>query len=124
MAADAQGQGDQLHQLVGEGRLDLPLPGLPQVGVRAGVAGEDGHFHARKAGGQVVAEGVQEGLFRLEHPSDFFIGVQFAALDLQHGLDVQHGGHGRSGCRHAAAFFEVFQGVHCNVDAGGIFFRL
>lgn len=101
-----------------------PCAGLPQGGVAAGIAGKHGHFHPRKPGGQVMAQSLQQGLFGLEHSPDLFVGVQLSTLDLQDGLNMEHRRHRSARRGHPAAFPQILQGVHRDVDAGRIPLRL
>ena len=113
-----RGRGDHPHRVIGKCGLHLPAPGLPQGGVAAGIAGKHGHFHPRKPGGQVMAQSLQQGLFGLEHSPDLFVGVQLSALDLQDGLNMEHRRHRSARRGHPAAFPQILQGVHRDVDAG------
>ena len=101
-----------------EGRLDLLLPRCPGLGVAAGIAAIDPHLQPGKAGGQVVAEGLDHHLLGVDHAPDLFIGVQLSPLELEDGLDVEDGRHGRPGGGHPPPLAEVFQGAHRHVDAG------
>lgn len=51
-------------------------------------------------------------------PPGFGVGVQLIPLDGQHRLEVQHRGKGGRRRGDPAALFQVFHGVHRDVDAG------
>ena len=116
VAADAQGQGDQPHVPLGEGRLDDLLPGPAHRRVPAGVAGEDLHLHPGKPGGQIGPQSLDEGLLGVGHAPDLLVGVQLPLLDQEDGLDVEDRRHGRRRRGDPAALLQKLQGVHRQVD--------
>ena len=92
------------------------MPALPRRPV-AGVDGEEPRLPVREALLQVMGHGLQHGVAGGGHAPALLIGVQLAALDLQHRLQVEEGAHGGPRRRHPAALFQVLQGVDGDVDA-------
>lgn len=124
VAADAQGEGDHPHRVIGKCGLHLPAPGLPQGGVAAGIAGKHGHFHPRKPGWPSHgAEPPTRSFWPGAFPGPFCRRPAFR-LDLQDGLNMEHRRHRSARRGHPAAFPQILQGVHRDVDAGRIPLRL
>ena len=124
VAADARGR-EIIPPRNREMRPAPPCARSPQGGVAAGIAGKHGHFSSPKTGWPSHgAEHSNKVFLAWSIPLGPFVGVQLSALDLQDGLNMEHRRHRSARRGHPAAFPQILQGVHRDVDAGRIPLRL
>ena len=117
MASDAHGEHGGVDLELGESLLDEFVPLRTQL-VRAGVGGLDDELALSLQTGELGLQRVDQlGLGGLGTPY-LLIGVQLAGLELKDGLQVQCAAQQSSSGRDPAAFFQIVEGVHHDVDLG------
>ena len=76
------------------------------------------HGHPGKTSGQIGTDGIQQLVLCLCQPAHLTVGIDAAALNLQKRLDVQNGADGSRRRGNPTALFQIFQGIHRQINAG------
>ena len=77
----------------------------------------------REAGVDVVFQSVQHTLESRFHAAGFGVGFQFASLDGENGFYSENCAKSGCGSGDPAAFFQIFKGIHRDIDRGVQSFR-
>ena len=82
-----------------------------------------GLMERREAGVDVVFQSVQHTLEGGFHAAGFGVGFQFSSLDSENGFYSENRAKSGCGSGDPAAFFQIFKGIHRDIDRGVQSFR-